>query len=177
MSRVFFYFQIHGFLILTVLYKYVILFITYREKEHNYSVFTWAVRSLVPLCIQRQFLTYFEHTVQENACNEDLMELHKMVLRVRVDEEVELAYMKIFEREEMIREQGWLDGLAQGGTRRLTQQIMKKIEKGKSLETTAEELEEDAASISGLYQLIADNPDKTAEDILQMKFESERQGE
>ena len=120
----------------------------------------------------QQFLTYFEDTTKKNACNDDLEELHKMVSQVRVDEEVELAYMKIFEREEMIREQG----RTEGDTIRLLQQIKKKMAKRKSLESIAEELEEDVTLISILYELIENNPDKTAEEILQIKLETEQQG-
>lgn len=90
--------------------------------------------------------------------------------------------MKIYEREEMIREegisQGRSEGLSQGRSEgdmlRLIQLIMKKIAKGKSLETTAEELEEDAASVSGLYELVWHNPDKTAEELLLIKLETEQ---
>jgi len=41
---------------------------------------------------------------ESNACNKDLEELHEMVSQVKMDEEVELEYMKVYEREEMIRE-------------------------------------------------------------------------
>lgn len=66
-----------------------------------------------------------------------------MVSAVRTDEEVELAYMKIYEREEMIREEGYGRGLTQGLTQglvqgrsegsmlHLLQMIIKKISKGK----------------------------------------------
>ncbi len=53
-----------------------------------------------------------------------------------MDEEVELEYMKIFEREEMIRE----EGQSKGSILQLLRQIAKKIAKGKSLEVIAEEL-------------------------------------
>ena len=49
-------------------------------------------------------MAYFEHTTESNACNKDLEELYEMVSQVKMDEEVELEYMKVYEREEMIRE-------------------------------------------------------------------------
>lgn len=124
----------------------------------------------IPSVELQQFLAYFERTTESNACNEDLYELHKMVSQVRMDEEVELEYMKIFEREEMIREEGIEQGIAQGQAEgsmlRLLQLIIKKIAKGKSSEVVAEELEEDTASIVRLYALVKENPGKTAEELL-----------
>lgn len=89
-----------------------------------------------------------------------------------------LEYMKIFEREEMIREEGVEQGIAlgitqgivqgqsEGSTLQLLRQIKKKVAKGKSPEIIAEELEEDAASIVLLYDLIKKNPDMSAEELL-----------
>lgn len=50
----------------------------------------------------RQLLRYLERTVPENARNEDLLAIQKMVETVKQDEEVSLAYMKIYEREEWL---------------------------------------------------------------------------
>ena len=131
--------------------------------------------TIYPLCAQlKQFLTYFEQTTESNVCNEDLAELHKMVSWVKMDEEVELEYMKIHEREEMIREEGVEQGINQGIVRgqsegsilQLLRQVTKKIAKEKSPEVIAEELEEDAVTIALLYDLIQKNPGRTAEELL-----------
>lgn len=47
-----------------------------------------------------------EHTTEENAVTENLRSIHQMVRQVVHDEEVSLQYMKIFEREEMLIQQG-----------------------------------------------------------------------
>jgi len=54
----------------------------------------------------RQFLHYMEKSLEENAKNETLRSIHEMVKLVKQDEEVSLEYMKIFEREEMLVNQG-----------------------------------------------------------------------
>ena len=46
-----------------------------------------------------------ENTTEENAINDSLKRIHKMVMLVKHDKEVTLSFMKIFEREEMIRQQ------------------------------------------------------------------------
>ena len=62
----------------------------------------------------RQFLTYMEHTTEENAKNEILRNIHQMVNVVKMDEEVSFEYMKIFEREQMLVKQGIKQGIEQG---------------------------------------------------------------
>lgn len=54
----------------------------------------------------QQLMYYMENTTEENAKNEDLQEIQKMVETVKQDGEVSLEYMKVFEREEMLIEQG-----------------------------------------------------------------------
>ena len=54
----------------------------------------------------RKLLNYMEHSTRENAVGEELARLHKMVEDVKRNQEVSVSYMKIFEREEMIREEG-----------------------------------------------------------------------
>ena len=54
----------------------------------------------------RELMCYLEDTREENAENEDLKRIHEMVKVVKRDSEVSKEYMKIFERERMIREEG-----------------------------------------------------------------------
>ena len=56
----------------------------------------------------RQFLTYMENTNQTNAVNEDLKEIQEMVDVVKRDGEVSLRYMKWFEHDKMMYEEGRL---------------------------------------------------------------------
>ena len=62
----------------------------------------------------RQLLHYMENSVAENACTKELRELHKMVMAVKQDGEVGLAYMKSFEIEEKIRQEGIEEGRQEG---------------------------------------------------------------
>ena len=54
----------------------------------------------------RTFLQYMEHSTGENASNDALQKIHSMVEQVKRSKEVSLEYMKIFEREQMIFEEG-----------------------------------------------------------------------
>ena len=62
----------------------------------------------------RELMCYLEDTREENAANEDLKRIHEMVKVVKRDSEVSKEYMKIFERERMIREEGIEKGLEKG---------------------------------------------------------------
>lgn len=59
-------------------------------------------------------------------------------------------------------------GLEKGRTLTLINLIQKKCRKNKSLQETADELEENIQDIELLYQLVKDNPEKTEMDIFQM---------
>ena len=54
----------------------------------------------------RQLLSYMENTNQNNAINEDLRDIQQMVDQVKRDGEVSLRYMKWFEHDQMMYEQG-----------------------------------------------------------------------
>ena len=60
--------------------------------------------------VLKQLLHYMEHTSAENAKNDVLQSIDKMVRKVKEDGEVSLEYMKIFEREEMLVKQGIIQG-------------------------------------------------------------------
>lgn len=53
-----------------------------------------------------QLLRYMENTAEENAVNESLQSLQQMVETVKRDKEVALEYMRIFDREQVLREEG-----------------------------------------------------------------------
>jgi hypothetical protein len=54
----------------------------------------------------KELLSYMENSCEENAKNDMLKKMHQMMRHVKSDEEVSIEYMKIFEREKMIREEG-----------------------------------------------------------------------
>ena len=89
----------------------------------------------------RRLLRYLEDSREENAQDEDLKEIHRMVQQVKRDREVSLEYMKIYERERMIREEGREEGYASGGEAAKIGIIRRKVEKGFSAPEIAEMLE------------------------------------
>ena len=58
----------------------------------------------------KELLAYMENSCEENVKNDMLKKVHQMMGHVKSNEEVSIEYMKIFEREKMIREEGQEEG-------------------------------------------------------------------
>ncbi|MCD7955122.1 MAG: hypothetical protein LUG93_05065 [Lachnospiraceae bacterium] len=79
--------------------------ITYDDGAKTLFLYTKGKRGRTTKKL-RELLHYMEDTTEENAVNPTLKKIHKAVEQVRHDKEVSLGYMKIFEIEEMLREEG-----------------------------------------------------------------------
>ena len=61
-----------------------------------------------------QLLLYFEDTTEANASNDALKEIQSMVETVKRDKEVSIGYMKTFEMEQLLLDQGRKEGREEG---------------------------------------------------------------
>lgn len=129
----------------------------------------------------QQLLSYLENTTYENAVNEDLHEIHRMVETVKNVPEViarkMIGYLKRQEeinrtRKELnrISERCWEEGKTAGDLHRLTVQICKKMKMGQPLEKIAEDLVEETAVIEPIYNIAEKfapeyNPDQVFEQV------------
>jgi predicted transposase/invertase (TIGR01784 family) len=130
----------------------------------------------------RQLLEFMEHTEVSYAKTPMLRNILGMVDTVKRDGEVSLEYMKIFEREAMLKEIGWEEGLSaglaegrlkgkkEGEEYKLITQVCQKLIKGKSVSEIAEDLEEEEAIIQDIC-LIAEEfaPDYDADQIMEKR--------
>lgn len=71
----------------------------------------------------KELLQYLENTTWNNAVNEPLREVQSMVDKVKYDKEVSIAYMKSYERDQMIRNEGIVAGKSEGRTEELAKSI------------------------------------------------------
>lgn len=62
----------------------------------------------------QDMLKYIENTTDENVANRDIENIHKLVRKLKQDKEVGINYMKSWEREKMIRDEGVQEGIQQG---------------------------------------------------------------
>ena len=105
------------------------------------------------------FLHYLEDTTDqaaENSGSDRIRRIHDRVCKVRSNEESGVKYMqaweeKYYERQEGLEEgleKGMKEGLEKGSMLKLIQMITKKLEKGKTFDRIADELEEDLSNVS-----------------------------
>lgn len=62
----------------------------------------------------RDMLKYMEMTTDEHVTNQDIASVHKLVKTIKHNKEVGINYMKSWEREAMIRNEGRLEGKIEG---------------------------------------------------------------
>ena len=91
----------------------VIFIMPYDDGDRTIFLYTGGTKGH-PTEQLRQLLHYMENSVAKNSCTKELQELHKMVVAVKQDGEVGLAYMKSFEIEEKIRQEGIEEGRLEG---------------------------------------------------------------
>ncbi len=83
----------------------------------------------------RELLHYMEKTTEQNAVNPDLKQIHGMVMQVKRNREVALAFMKSFEKEQLIREEAREEAL---------EEMQEKINEAERLRSAAEERADEA---------------------------------
>lgn len=79
----------------------------------------------------RDMLKYMENSIAENVTNADIRAIHEQVDAVKRDKEVGVQYMKSWEREMLIREEGKEEGREEG-IQCLNKLIIKLTEDGRA---------------------------------------------
>ena len=96
-----------------------------------------------------------EDSTEENARSEGLKALHRMVTAVKRDGEVGFAYMKSFEREQRVREEGRREGLSEGRREGLSEGRLEGLNEGKR--TAAINLKAMNMPIEQIAQVLEEN--------------------
>ena len=114
------------------------------------------------------FLHYVEKSSDENVpedCDERLKHLHKKIHQIKMSEEMGVSYMKMEERDRLIRAEGRAEGEA-----RLVGVIRKKVSKNMSAADIADWLETGREEVERTIELLGAHPDWTdlqvAEELL-----------
>ncbi|GAA0797979.1 Rpn family recombination-promoting nuclease/putative transposase [Faecalicatena orotica] len=98
------------------------------------------------------FLHFVERSSKESLpqeCDERLKYLYESVEKIKSNEQIGVTYMKMEERDRLIRE----EGVMKGQEMKLIDMVCKKMKKGKSLQEIREELEEDMDTIRPIYEI------------------------
>ena len=122
------------------------------------------------------FLHYVEKSSEENVpedCDERLKHLHKKIHQIKMSEEIGVSYMKMEERDRLIRDEGLRRGRAEGraeGESRLISIIRRKVSRGMGAAEIADLLEIPCAAAEKMTEAIMLHPDWTdlqiAEELL-----------
>lgn len=109
----------------------------------------------------RNLLNYFESLVPQDAFT---MELEEAVAAAKVHKEWRLEYMKL----ELMMQDSRAEGRAEGEIKKLVDLVCRKLAKGKTAETIADDLEEDINEVKRICNAAEKYaPDYDSEKVLQ----------
>lgn len=97
-------------------------------------------------------------------CDERLKHLHKKIHQIKMSEEIGVSYMKMEERDRLIRDEGLRRGRAEGraeGKAELISIIRKKASRGMAAADIADWLETECGEVERILELMGTYPDWT----------------
>lgn len=109
------------------------------------------------------FLHYVEKSSDENVpedCDERLKHLHKKIHQIKMSEEIGVSYMKMEERDRLIRDEGLRRGRAEGDAR-LVNIIRRKASRGMEVSEIADLLEMQRAEVEAILEVFRAHPSWT----------------
>lgn len=120
----------------------------YEDGARTIFLYTKGTRGNISKELQ-ELLHYMEDTEEKNAVNPSLQKIQKMVEKVKEDKGVLLEYMKVWEREQMIREEGMEAGKAEQEkeTEKERQRAQKEYQRAQREQKRAEKAEREVAEL------------------------------
>ena len=108
-------------------------------------------------------------------CDERLKHLHRKLEEIKANEQMGVTYMKMEERDRLIREEGRKEGERRGEIQgaikaeaKIVSMIRKKLAKDKDTDKIAEELELENDYVEKVTALLREDPDKTDEQTAEL---------
>lgn len=117
------------------------------------------------------FLHYIERSSEDNIpedCDDRLKHLHRKLEEIKANEQMGVTYMKMEERDRLIREEGKTRGKLEGETQAVISMIRKKLAKNKNIIEIAEELELENSYVEKVIALLREDPDRTDEQAAEL---------
>lgn len=116
------------------------------------------------------FLHYIEKSNADNVppdCDARLKDLHQKLEAIKANEQMGVTYMKMEERDRIIREEGEIKGLAKGEAK-IVSMIRKKLAKHKKIQEIAGELELDTDYVEQVIRLLQEDSSRTDEQTAEL---------
>ena len=117
------------------------------------------------------FLHYIERSSEDNIpedCDDRLKHLHRKLEEIKANEQMGVTYMKMEERDRLIREEGKTRGKLEGETQAVISMIRKKLAKNKNIIEIPEELELENSYVEKVIALLREDPDRTDEQAAEL---------
>ena len=122
------------------------------------------------------FLHYVEKSSEENVpedCDERLKHLHKKISEIKSNEQMGVSYMKMEERDRLIREEGEKKGEKIGEIKVLISFIRRAIQKNEDIGSIVKDINVDADEAEKIITAIKNHSDKTDREIAEMICKNE----
>ena len=123
------------------------------------------------------FLHYIERSSEDNIpedCDDRLKHLHRKLEEIKANEQMGVTYMKMEERDRLIRKEGEIKGVAQGEAK-IISMIRKKLAKNKNIIEIAEELELENSYVEKVIDLLREDPDRTDEQAAELLLDGKEE--
>ena len=115
------------------------------------------------------FLHYVDHSSEENVpedCDERLKHLHKKIYEIKSNEQMGVSYMKMEERDRLIKE----EGERKGEISTIVSIVRRMIEKGYDVDKAADDFELDKRCVKMAVDAISEYSEKSDQEIAEMIY-------
>ena len=115
------------------------------------------------------FLHYVDHSSEENVpedCDERLKHLHKKIYEIKSNEQMGVSYMKMEERDRLIKE----EGERKGEISTIVSIVRRMMEKGYDVNKAADDFELDKRYVKMAADAISEYSEKSDQEIAEMIY-------
>ena len=115
------------------------------------------------------FLHYVDHSSEENVpedCDERLKHLHKKIYEIKSNEQMGVSYMKMEERDRLIKE----EGERKGKISTIVSIVRRMMEKGYDVNKAADDFELDKRYVKMAADAISEYSEKSDQEIAEMIY-------
>lgn len=97
-----------------------------------------------------------------------MKDMYRKLEAIKANEQMGVTYMKMEERDRIIREEGEIEGLAKGEAKIVVSMIRKKLAKHKKIQEIAGELELDTDYVGQVIRLLQEDSSRTDEQTAEL---------
>ncbi len=119
------------------------------------------------------FLHYVDNSSEENVpddCDERLKHLHKKIYEIKSNEQMGVSYMKMEERDRLIREEGEMKGEIKGEIKAIVSIVRRMLKNGYDINKAADDFDLDKKYVKMAVDAISEYGDKSDQEIAEMIY-------